>query len=104
MDLDLFLDFLVIGGRIEQETLLYRAEAPALHLGISLGFPASSDVDGAATIAPVIRPYNLQSGVWDFSRSYINFSFALRFKSFSLREHHSWSESGELVNTRGENL
>ena len=103
LDLDIFLDFLITGGRINQETNIYQAEAPALHVGLSLGFPALSDVDGAITIAPVIRPYNMQTGAWDFSRSYINLSLALRFKSYSLREKHSWSESIESVNRKGEN-
>ena len=104
LDLDLFLDFLIMGGRINQESLAYQAEAPALHTGLSLGFPASSDIDGAITIAPVIRPYNMETGTWDFSRSYINLSFALRFKSYSLREQHSWSEFIESTNIKGGNL
>ena len=104
LDLDLFLDFLVIGGRINQESMIYQAEAPALHMGLSLGFPASSDIDGAVTIAPVIRPYNIQTGTWEFSRSYINLSFTLRFKSYSLRAQHLWSESFDMANTKAANL
>jgi hypothetical protein len=104
LDFDLFLDILVTGGRINQETLIYQAEAPALHFGLSLGFPASLDIDGAISIAPVIRPYNIQTRTWDFSRSYINLSFALRFKSYSLREQHPWSESFGSANTKGGNL
>ena len=104
LDLDLFLDFLVIGGRINQESMIYQAEAPALHMGLSLGFPALSDTDGAVTIAPVIRPYNNQTSTWDFSRSYINLSFALRFKLYSSRERHSWSEFIDSTDSKGENL
>ena len=90
---DLFLDFLITGGRINKETSLYQAEAPALHMGLSLGFPASSDIDGALSIAPVIRPYNLQTQTWDFSRSYINLSLSLQVKSFFLVERQSWPDS-----------
>ena len=72
---------------------MYRAEAPALHLGLTLGFSASSDFDGAVSIAPVIRPYDLQTETWDFSRSYINLSFSLRFKSYALVEQHHWKEA-----------
>lgn len=104
LDLDLFLDFLLTGGRINQETMTYRAEAPALHMGLSLGFPALSDIDGAITFAPVIRPYNMQTKSWDFSRSYINLSFTLRFKSYSLREQHSWSEFVQSTDSRGVKL
>lgn len=104
LDFDLFLDFLLTGGRINQETMTYRAEAPALHMGLSLGFPALSDIDGAITIAPVIRPYNMQTKSWDFSRSYINLSFTLRFKSYSLREQHSWSEFVQSTDSRGVKL
>jgi hypothetical protein len=104
LDVDLFLDFLITGGRINKETLIYQPEAPALHVGLSLGFPAMSDIAGALSIAPVIRPYNLQTGAWDFSRSYINISFALRIKSYSLREQHRWSEFIESTNTTKENL
>jgi hypothetical protein len=103
-DVDVFFDFLVTGGRINQETMTYQAEAPALHLGLSMGFSALSDFDGAVTIAPVIRPYNMQTRAWDFSRTYINLSFALRFKSYSLREQHSWSEFIESTDTIGGNL
>lgn len=60
--------------------------------------------DAITTTAPVIRPYNIQNRTWDFSRSYINLSFALRFKSYSLREQHSWSESFGSANTKGGNL
>ena len=100
-DLDFFLDFLVTGGRISQETLLYRSEAPALHMGLTLGFSAFSDIDCAVSLAPVIRPYNLQAGTWDFSRSYIILSFALRFKSYALVEQRRWAESITTVSTRG---
>ena len=87
---DLFFDFLVTGGRISAETSLYQAEAPALHLGISLGFPASSPIDAAITIAPVIRPYNLQTQSWDFSRSYITLGIALQMKSKFLGYQQPW--------------
>lgn len=103
-DIDLFFDFLLTGGRINQETMIYQAESPALHMGLSLGFPALSDIDGAITIAPVIRPYNLQTKAWDFSRSYINLAFAIRFKSYTLQEQHSWFEFNESTNTKGRNL
>ena len=104
LDIDVYLDFLATGGRINGETLMYRAEAPALHLGLSLGFFALSDIDCAISIAPVIRPYNLQTKTWDFSRSYAILSFALRFKSYALVEQHRWSESITTVKTQGENL
>lgn len=95
---DLFLDFLITGGRINQETSLYQAEAPALHLGLSLGFPASSDIDGALSIAPVIRPYNLQTQTWDFSKSYINLSFSLQVKSFFIGERQNWQDANSTKN------
>ena len=104
LDIDVTLDLLVTGGRINQETLMYQAEAPALHLGLSMGFFALSDIDCAISIAPVIRPYNLQAKTWDFSRSYIILSFALRIKSYALVERHPWSESISTANIQGENL
>ena len=93
LDIDVFLDFLATGGRINEETLMYRAEAPALHMGLSMGFFASSDIDCALSIAPVIRPYDLQSKTWGLSRSYLILSFAMRFKSYALVEQHRWSDS-----------
>jgi hypothetical protein len=99
--LDLFLDLLATGGRINQETSSYQAEAPALHLGLSLAFPAYSDIDCAISIAPVIRPYNLQDRTWDFSRSYVNVSLALRLKSYALVEQRRWSESITANTLRG---
>lgn len=104
IDVDVFLDLIITGGRISQETMTYQAEAPALHFGLSLGFPALSDIDGAITIAPIIRPYNLQTRAWDFSKSYINLSFAIRFKSYSLKEQHSWSEFIQSTDTSGGKL
>ena len=104
LDIDIFLDLLATGGRINQETLMYQAEAPALHLGLSMGFFALSDFDCAISVAPVIRPYNLQNGTWDLSRSYVILSLSLRFKSFALVERHRWSESITTANTQGENL
>ena len=103
LDLDLFLDFLATGGRINQETQTYRGEAPALHLGFTVGFLALSNIDCAISVAPVIRPYNLQTGTWDFSRSYIIISSAVRFKSYALVEQHQWSESITAANARGRN-
>lgn len=93
LDFDVFLDVIVTGGRIHKETMSYRAEAPALHPGISLGFPASSDIDGTVTFAPVIRPYDALTGEWDFSRSYFTVSLALRFKSFVEMKKLPWNYS-----------
>ncbi|TFH05096.1 MAG: hypothetical protein E4H09_02585 [Spirochaetales bacterium] len=104
LSLDVFLDLLATGGRIDQETLTYRGEAPALHLGLSLGFLALSDIDCTVSVAPVIRPYNLQARTWDFSRSYTIVSFAVRLKSYALVEEHQWSESVITTNTREGNL
>ena len=103
LDIDAFLDLLITGGRINPEAGTYRGEAPALHMGLSLGFFALSDIACALSVAPVIRPYNLQTEAWDFSRSYINFSFALRLKSYALVEQHRWSESITTTNTPEEN-
>jgi len=103
LDLDAFMDFLITGGRISRETLRYQAEAPALHLGLSLGFFASSDIACALAVAPVIRPYNLQSGTWDFSRSYVTFTFTARLKSYALVEPHRWSESVAAARSTGRN-
>jgi len=100
-DIDVCMDFLATGGRINEETLMYTAEAPALHMVLTLGFPALSDIDGAISVAPVIRPYNLQTNSWDFSRSYIILSIALRFKSYALVERHRWSESISTTATQG---
>ncbi len=99
---DVFLDFLVTGGRIDAATSLYQAEAPALHLGLSLGFPASSNIDGALSIGPVIRPYNLKAKEWDFSRSYINFSLTIHFKSSTFGKKVPWSESNASDTLTGE--
>lgn len=98
---DLFLDFLITGGRIAGDTSLYQGEAPALHLGFSLGFPASSNIDGALSIAPVIRPYSMKSGAWDFSRSYINLSLTLHFKSLSYGKKMPWAEAKSLHTLKG---
>jgi hypothetical protein len=92
LDIDAFLDLLITGGRIDNATLLYRAEAPAIHAGLSIGFFASSDVGCALTVAPVIRPYDLQTRSWNFSRSYVSISLALRLKSYALVEERPWSE------------
>ena len=97
IDFDAFLDFIITGGRINQESAVYRGEAPAIHLGLSLGLPASSNIDGALTVAPVLRPYNMKTGEWDFSRSYFTAGFALRFKSYAEVKKLPWS------NTFGEN-
>ncbi len=101
---DLFLDLLVTGGRINTVTSLYQAEAPALHLGMSLGFPSSSNIDGAISIAPVIRPYDLKTGLWDYSRSYINLSINLSLKSLILAKQIPWNESYEPSLNKGEAL
>lgn len=95
LDFDVFLDVIVTGGRINHETNSYRAEAPALHPGISIGFPAMSDIDAALTFAPVIRPYNAASGSWDFSSSYLNASIALRVKSYAEIKKLPWSYSSK---------
>lgn len=100
---DLFLDLLVTGGRITNTTSLYQSEAPALHLGMSLGFPASSDIDGSISIAPVIRPYNQKTGLWDFSRSYINLSLNLNMKSMILGKQIPWEGSYEPSQNKGVN-
>ena len=93
LDIDIFLDLIATGGRIDQETKLYRAEAPALHPGISVGFPVMSNFDAALTFAPVIRPYDAYTGNWDFSRSYYNVSLALKFKSYLEATKLSWNKS-----------
>lgn len=100
-DFDIFLDLLVTGGRINQETKSYRGEAPALHTGISLGFPAWSDIDGALTLAPVIRPYNSLTGEWDFSRSYFMASFAIRLKSNMEIKKLPWKYSSAAEEGKG---
>ena len=93
LDFDLFLDVVATGGRINYETMSYRAESPALHPGISLGFPASSDIDCAITFAPVIRPYNALTGEWDFSRSYFTATAAVRLKSHVEMTKLPWNNS-----------
>ncbi len=98
---DLFLDLLITGGRINSETSLYQAEAPALHLGFSLGFPASSNIDGALSISPVIRPYNLTTREWDFSRSYINLGLTLHIKSLVFGKKIPWSAFNQSTNLKG---
>ncbi|MBI9104630.1 MAG: hypothetical protein JEY99_19595 [Spirochaetales bacterium] len=101
LDFDIFLDLIVTGGRIYQETNSYRGEAPAIHTGFSLGFPATSDIDGALTLAPVIRPYNSLTGEWDFSRSYLTASFAIRFKSNMEVKKIAWNYSSKTVESKG---
>ena len=98
---DLFFDLLVTGGRINNTTSTYQAEAPALHLGMALGFPASSDIDGAISIAPVIRPYNQQTGLWDFSRSYINLGVTFNMKSLIVGKQLPWKEFQESAKSSG---
>lgn len=97
---DLFFDLLLTGGRITGGTSAYRAEAPALHLGASLGFPASSGIDGSVSIAPVIRPYDKQSGLWDFSRSYLNLSVNIRMKSLSETRTVPWEDFPETPSSK----
>ena len=99
---DVFLDLLIIGGRVGNTTLIYEPDSPALHLGISLGFPASSGIGGALSIAPVIRPYARNTGLWDFSRSYINLSLVLSFKSRVLSKAEPWKVSN--IQKKGELL
>ncbi len=101
LDFDIFLDIIATGGRINQETKIYRAEAPALHPGVSLGFPAMSDLDGAITFAPVIRPYNALTGEWDFSRSYFNVSLALSLKSYTEVIKRPWNYSRKTTEEIG---
>ena len=101
LDFDVFLDIFITGGRINHETKSYRSEAPALHTGISLGFPAASNIDGALTFAPVIRPYNSLTGEWDFSRSYFNISLALRFKSYMEVKKLPWNYSSLTTEKEG---
>lgn len=101
LDFDIFLDVIATGGRISQETMSYRGEAPALHPGVSLGFPASSDIDGALTFAPVIRPYNALTGEWDFSRSYFTATLAIRFKSFAEMKKLPWNYSSITMIKKG---
>ncbi len=91
--MDLCLDVIVTAGRIEQATNLYRAEAPAIHPGISIGFPLMSNFDTALTFAPVIRPYDAATGNWVFSRSYMNVSLALRFKSYMDAVKLPWNKT-----------
>ena len=90
LDYDLFLDFLITGGRINQETSSFRAEAPALHAGLSIGFPADSSIDGALSVASVIRPYNALTGEWEFSRSYFYLGLSLRTKSYMEAKELPW--------------
>ncbi len=99
---DLFFDLLVTGGRINNATSTYQASAPALHLGMALGFPSTSDIDGAISIAPVIRPYNQQTGLWDFSRSYINLGVTFNMKSLIVGKQLPWKEFHESAKSEGE--
>jgi hypothetical protein len=92
---DLFIDLLPFGGRVAMTTMLFRQEAPAVHLGASLAFPAGEDMDATISIAPVLRPYDSSAGEWNFSRSYVMVSLALRFKSYLLVERRSWAEFSE---------
>lgn len=98
LDFDVFIDLLITGGRINKETSSYRSEAPALHTGVALGFPAASDIDGAITFAPVIRPYNSQTGEWDFTRSYFNLSLSIRLKSYMEVKKLPWNYSSAAEN------
>jgi hypothetical protein len=53
--------------------------------GTNLGFskPYSSDLGLQVSFAPVVRPYNLQTGKWDFSGSYFIFSLSADVRSFA---------------------
>ncbi len=101
---DLCFDLLPFGGRINNTTSIYQGEAPALHLGMTLGMPTSSNFDWAISIAPVIRPYDRESELWNFSRSYINLGLNFSMKSRKLATSIPWKDSDGPLHGKGESL
>lgn len=93
LGLDACLNIVLFGGRVNGETMIFRAEAPAFQPMLGLSIPANASLDVQLTAAPLIRPYDLLNGRWDFSRSYLTFSFSLRFKNYLEAEILPWAQS-----------
>ncbi len=89
--LDLSLGVLLFGGRIVDSDH-WQTDAPAIQPCIGFSIPFSSDFGVKASFAPVIRPYNLDTGEWEFSRSYIMCSLSLELRSFMKVIPGRWSD------------
>jgi hypothetical protein len=93
-ELDACLGIILSGARLERDDdrLIYRSEGPALQPSLGICLPISENADVSISAAPVIRPYDLRSGTWALSRSYIVFSASLRLKNRFLVERLPWNE------------
>ncbi len=89
--LDLSLGVLLFGGRIDDSDH-WTADAPAIQPSIGFSIPFSSEFGVKASFAPVIRPYNLDTGEWELSRSYLVCSLSLEYRSFSKVIPGRWSD------------
>ncbi len=89
--LDLSLGVLLFGGRIDDSDH-WTADAPAIQPSIGFSIPFSSDFGVKASFAPVIRPYDLDDGEWNFSRSYLVCSLSLEYRSFMKVIPGRWSD------------
>ncbi len=92
LGLDACLNIIVTGGRVDS-SLHYRAESPALQPILALSFPAAADMDLSLFAAPVLRPYDLGSGTWGLSRSYLLAGIAFQAKTFLMTRKLAWLES-----------
>jgi hypothetical protein len=91
-ELDASLGFVVAGARIvpSDGRLEYRAEGPAIMPSLGLSIPVLEGADVMISASPLIRPYDLKSGAWGLSRSYLVLSASVRIKQRLLVEKKSW--------------
>jgi len=89
---DLSLNVIPFGGRVDTRTTTWQSDAPAIQPSVGFSVPYSSDFGVQVGFAPVVRPYNLQTGRWDFSRSYFIFSLAVELRSFARVMQGHWAE------------
>jgi hypothetical protein len=89
--MDLSLGLLLFGGRIDDSDH-WQADAPAVQPSLGFSVPFSSELGVKAFFAPVIRPYNLDTGEWEFSRSYLVCSLSLEYRSFVKVIPGKWSD------------
>ena len=93
-EVDAFLSLVPTGARIEPRDgrLVFRPEGPAIQPSLGICVPVSVNVDVSISSAPMIRPYDLQSGTWGLSRSYLTLSASARIKLRELVEKRPWND------------
>lgn len=83
------------GLRLNGPEKSFNIEALGIHTGIGIRFLYNSDTDVALTFAPVIRPYNNETGLWDFQKTYFNIMLSVNFKTLQSSSPGRWSDSEE---------